>query len=110
MSKSLLEVHDRSGDPRGGMGRVRRTSGDLGRVERPSGRSETSQKTLGEFWDGWGTLGEVWDGLKTLGEVQDGSGDPRGDLEIVIGPSESSGMGWGFSGRFGTGRQTRAEV
>ena len=74
------------------------------------GRFETSQKTLGEFWDGWETLGEVQDGLKTLGVVLDGSGDPRGGLEIVIRPSKSSGTGWGSSGRFGTGRQTRAEV
>ena len=56
---TLPEVHDGTGDPLGGSGRVGGPSGRLGRVGRPSRWSGT----------GWWTLGEIGTGRETLLEV-----------------------------------------
>ena len=47
----------------------------------------------GTFRSDWKTLGEVRDGSGTQGEVQAGSGDPRGGLGRVRGPSRRSETG-----------------
>ena len=100
LSESLPEVHDRSGDLRGGPGRV----------EGPSVRSRTGQGSLWMVRDGLGTLEDFWVG----------SGDPRRSSEWVGRVLGSPGKGQRTlgevqvrvgrpSGRSETGRGTLGE-
>ena len=70
---TLGEVRDGSGNPRGGQGRVGRSTG----------KSVT--------------------GRGTLGKVKDGSEDPLGGLGLVVGPSGGLERVGGPSERSGTG-------